>query len=308
MSLLGSRDFPLLSGLPVDRRLYTGVRTGSLVQTFGMADEEMALRNSRIIETLYKRILCILVEIDHHVPAEDQVELAFELDLVHQVEGLEDHVLFDRRGHGVPAAACGDEILLFPGGRESGYALVAVGSRDRGVQDFLGDVRGQDPGIPLGGLSPEKLLQIHGDRVGLLAGGAACAPDGQALIPGVLFLQIRQDHIPEILKMGFLTEEVGVVGGQLVQHGGDHLFITAGKDLIHIGGKIPVALGGQRIGKAADDQLLFLAQVDPVIFFDIGIKTVKVLISQWQHCGSPRFHVTVHSRRSTGPQASGPWL
>lgn len=39
--------------------------------------------------------------------------------------------------------------------------------------------------------------------------------------------------------------------------------------------------------KTAYDQLLFLAQVDPVVLFNVPLEALKVLISQCQHQITP---------------------
>ena len=59
--------------------------------------------------------------------------------------------------------------------------------------------------------------------------------------------------------MGFLTQKVRIVCGQLIEHGGDHLFIPACENFIHVFGKTPIAAGCQRIRETADNQLLFFA-------------------------------------------------
>ena len=80
-----------------------------------MAEHEIAPRDGGVIEPAHQSVFGGLVKIDQHIPAEDHVELQPEFDGVHQVEGLEDHVVFDLRSHGVLAGPLdGDEVALAP--------------------------------------------------------------------------------------------------------------------------------------------------------------------------------------------------
>ena len=63
-----------------------------------------------------------------------------------------------------------------------------------------------------------------------------------------------QNRIPQIFKMIFLAQEIGVIGGQLVQHGSDHILIPAGNDIVNILGKAGIAARLERVGETAHNQ------------------------------------------------------
>ena len=88
---------------------------GVLAEILRVADHEIPSGNQGVIEPPHQRVLCGLVEIDHHVPAENHVELQAEPDGVHQIEGLKDDVVpNDGRHHELLAAGHRTEVLLPP--------------------------------------------------------------------------------------------------------------------------------------------------------------------------------------------------
>src|ERR1051325_755024 len=64
------------------------------LQALRMADEEVAARDQAFGETLHQPLLLLLVEIDHHVAAEDGVEVAQPV-VVLQVVVVEGHQPLD---------------------------------------------------------------------------------------------------------------------------------------------------------------------------------------------------------------------
>ena len=57
-----------------------------------MTDVEVASRLNYIIESVYKRIFCRLIEVDHYIAAEDQIERTRFKAVwhgIHQIKGLE---------------------------------------------------------------------------------------------------------------------------------------------------------------------------------------------------------------------------
>ena len=87
--------------------------------------------------------------------------------------------------------------------------------------------------------------------------------------------------------MCFLTQKIGIIRCQFVQHCSDHIRITAREDLIHIGFEILKPLSSQRMRQTAYDQLLLLTQINPIMLLDIYIETLEILISQCQHLNHP---------------------
>ena len=92
----------------------------------------------------------------------------------------------------------------------------------------------------------------------------------------MLLGQHGKDSILEKLKMLLLTEKISIIGGQLVQHGCDHVLIITGDDSIHILGKAAITIGLQRVGEAADDQLFLLAEVDSIMCLNMGRQPFKI--------------------------------
>ena len=79
-----------------------------------VADEQIAPGYRSVVKTANQSVLGRLVEVDHHISAEDQVELPAERDGVHQVKGPEDHIVPHGGGNGVAAVLVGGKILLLP--------------------------------------------------------------------------------------------------------------------------------------------------------------------------------------------------
>ena len=160
----------------LERRGRDGGKGRILAEVLRVADHKVAAGRQGVVEAPHQCVLGGLVEIDHHVPAEDYIEFQAELNGVHQIEGLENHIVPDNGGHHVLLPAGHRlEVLLFPRRRDGVRQLVdpPLG----GGQGLLGDVRGQDAGVPLVRLTAQEFLDIDGDVVGLLAAGAARAPD-----------------------------------------------------------------------------------------------------------------------------------
>ena len=145
-------------------------------------------------------------------------------------------------------------------------------------QHVLGDIRGQDTGVPILGLGAEKLLDIDGDIVRLLSAGAAGAPNGQYLVALVPADQVGQDGLLEELEVVGFPHEERVVGGQLVQHQLHILGVPVLEQLIHEGAEIRIAAGLHGGGQAAGDQLLLLGQVDPIVALNELIKPLEIFI------------------------------
>ena len=164
-----------------------------------MTDQQVAAGDRGFMEAVDQRVLGGLVEVDHYVPAEDHVEFPPEADGVHQVEGLENDIVPQDGGDGVTIPRIVGKILPLPF-RGDGIRQLIGPALGLG-QHVLGDIRGQDTGVPILGLGAEKLLDIDGDIVRLLSAGAAGAPNGQYLVALVPADQVGQDGLLEELEV-----------------------------------------------------------------------------------------------------------
>lgn len=57
-----------------------------------MADEQISPRDGGVIKPFYESLLGWLVEIDHYIPAEDNIELQFKPYRFHEIKPPEDHI------------------------------------------------------------------------------------------------------------------------------------------------------------------------------------------------------------------------
>ena len=83
--------------------------------------------------------------------------------------------------------------------------------------------------------------------------------------------------------MFLFSEKIGVVGSELVQHSCNHSWVSAGENIVYIGGEILKALGSQGVGKTADNQLLFFAQVNSIMLLNITVQPLKIAVCKVQH-------------------------
>src|SRR5262245_53936795 len=61
------------------------------VDRLGMSDAQVSARREQAREALYEALARALIEIDHHVAAEDDVERAAHRPVVHEIQGSERH-------------------------------------------------------------------------------------------------------------------------------------------------------------------------------------------------------------------------
>src|SRR5262249_43392990 len=73
----------------VDSLADEGVRVGDFEHAFGMPDEQDVLRPLQAREPLEQAALRFLVEVNHNIAAEDDIQRAAHGQLMHQVELLE---------------------------------------------------------------------------------------------------------------------------------------------------------------------------------------------------------------------------
>ena len=73
----------------------------------------------------------------------------------------------------------------------------------------------------------------------------------------MLFSQVREYGLIQIIKMLFFAHKVCIVSGQLIKHIRNHFRSAGGYQIIHVPGKIRVPHLCKGIGKPAHNQLLF---------------------------------------------------
>ncbi|MEZ5723086.1 MAG: hypothetical protein R3D59_17025 [Paracoccaceae bacterium] len=143
-----------------------------------MADEKPAAGGELIGEPAPETVLGFRVEIDHHVAAEDDVELAMHRPGVQEVQDPEPHAFPERVPH-APACVAGAWIFLEKPGplclREPGQHRPRI-LPGAGVVDHVGvDVAAQHADVAAKRHS--RLDHRHDDRVGFLSVGATRRPD-----------------------------------------------------------------------------------------------------------------------------------
>lgn len=157
-----------------------------------MARKEKAAVIEDVVESPDEFFLSGLVEINHHISAEDKIEWASEGPRVHEVEVFESKDASKSRAdlveEGSGSVFFGFEISALEFGGEVGDPLGLIQSFLCDSEDACGDIGGEDSDIP--GLSNgDGLEEGDGDGVGFFAGGAAGTPGTYAKLSGfVLFL------------------------------------------------------------------------------------------------------------------------
>ena len=131
-----------------------------------------------------------------------------EADRFHQIEGPEDHVVLEDLGDRVGAVGgVGGKVAPQPRVRNVGGLFVDAGP---GLgQGLHGDVGGQEPGVPRRGVGAEELLEVDREGIGLLAAGAAGAPDCQGLVLLMPLGQFRQNAALQEGEMLFFPHKIG---------------------------------------------------------------------------------------------------
>src|SRR6266850_1950331 len=179
-------------------------------EAFRMAGEQQAVRRENPRDPLQHLILGRLVEIDHHIAAEDGVEGTFEIPArVAQVELAELHQLGELRAHprlaGVRAGAAQEKALE----ALRAHLLYLLERVDTLLRPF------QHGGIDVGGENARRRLQAavrlaqrDGDRIRLLPRRCGSAPHAHWRAAESL------DMLDQDRKVIFLAEEMTQVGGQ----------------------------------------------------------------------------------------------
>ena len=241
---------------------------------FGSAQRQHAIGLQHPGEPLEDVDLGILIEIDQHVAAEDDVEHAEMGEVLQQIELTVLHHAADF-GTDLPELAVLGEIFHQQPDRQSALHLELA--EDAGLRFFqhrLRQVGGDDLGAPARQQGP-GFLQAHRDRVRLLPGGGRRAPDAQGAAGGARLRQRRKHRLAQMVEWNLVAEEERLVGG----HRLDHLRRQRLGVALHLGDEFgnsrQAGLARERQQPAFDQILLVGGQIEPGALFQ---KLTQILI------------------------------
>ena len=245
------------AALLVDRREQPAV----LADVLRGPEEQVAIRQERVVEDRDQLLLQRRVHVDQEVAAGDQVE-ARERRVPDDVV-MSEHAALAQRAADPIGAILPDEELLQALGRDvvldrQGIAPVAR-QLQRGNVDVAGEDLefGHDPG------SRHPFAQRDGDRVGLFPGGATGDPNPHAVRGAAPFLeQLWQDALGKGPERVGVAEELGDPDQQIPEQALGLLF--AAGQLLEV---VPDVVGLQHLHAPLDaphqGPLLVLAEVVP---------------------------------------------
>lgn len=224
-----------------------------------MPGEEQALRPQQGHHAFQQAGLGRLVEVDHHVAAEDRVEFPGDRPVcLQQVDLAELHQLPQFLHHprlaGVGPGAAEEEAFL-QRRRHLLQALQRIDALAGAVEHPGIDVRGDDLHRRIE--AAQRLHQGDGDRIGFLAGTRRRRPDAQRAMP----LQLAAGEVGEQGEVVAFAKECGEVGGQRVDE--QLLLARLAVEVGEIFGEAAEPQQAQAPREAAIDQLrLALGQAD----------------------------------------------
>src|SRR6266540_1961205 len=163
-------------------------------QRFRAAQKEAAADSQELDEPGDAPLLEVAVEVDEHVPAKDGVQRRPDGTALRQVDAPEGDQLSDLRAHL-------DHLVRAPGAAD----------------EVLRAQRGRDPPHPCAGRA-ERVQDRERDAVGLLAAGAAGAPDPEPPRRAGPRGRRRQDRGAQDAELALVPEELGLVGRDGVDH------------------------------------------------------------------------------------------
>jgi hypothetical protein len=188
-----------------------------------VAQEQVAALAQGPVHATHESAGRLAAEVDGDVAAQHQVDALADAErrrLGDEVVVAELHQLADLRAHAHPTGVRGVD------GREEPRGVLgcrrvqrarAVAGLTRGGQGPVRDVGAEHGDVPAGGRG-EQLAQDHRDRVGLLAGRAARAPDAQPLVAGGGAAdQLGQQVAAQRAHLRRVAEEVRLLDGHLVE-------------------------------------------------------------------------------------------
>lgn len=155
-----------------------------------MARKEKAAVIEDVVEALDEFFLSGLVEINHHISAEDKIEWASEGPRVHEIEVFESKDAAKGRADLVEERSgfvlFGFEIAALKFGGEVIDPLGLIKSFLSCVKGACRNIGGQDADVP-GLRKGDGLEECDGDGVGLFTGRTAGTPGADAELAGFLF-------------------------------------------------------------------------------------------------------------------------
>ena len=230
-----------------------------------MADKKVTAAFQRIMKFVNQFILRFLIEIDHDVPAEDDVEPEIRRWRLHEIETAEIYKLPYFRldpeeaggGPGAVLKIATEDIF-----RQLFDLFFGVDTVHGGLQDPGGNIRGRY--FNVSDVVSQGFFDEDRQGIRFFPGGTAGAPDlqpGSRTVPVPLDLEKNRFHP---LKVLFLPKKIGQVRGQGIDHR-DQL-VTALR-----GGDVPVIIGEgleisfpEALSQSGLDQLFFsVVEIDP---------------------------------------------
>ncbi|MNO98360.1 hypothetical protein D3C76_901050 [compost metagenome] len=255
------------------------------VQRFGSTEEQVTTRLQRAVDAQQDVLLHLGGEVDQHVAAEHDVELAEARVAVQQVEGTEFHPALDRRLDRPAPRPFRVEITLQALRRQAaadGQAVVLAGLAV--VQHGTGQVGGNNlyAHPQLAHVDPLELVDGHRQRIRFLARRACCRPDAQALT-GTGLDRFGQYLVLQDFKRVGVTKPQGFVGG----HGIHHLLAqTAARLGLHALNQFPQRLDAllfhQFVETAGDQVLLVFTEQNATGFFQEHPELFEIQITRRQ--------------------------
>ncbi|MNZ55653.1 hypothetical protein D3C78_735850 [compost metagenome] len=255
------------------------------IERFGRPEEQITTRLERTVNTQQDVFLDLGREVDQHVAAEHDVELAQACVTVEQVERAKFHTTANRRLDRPAPGRLDIEVALQTllgqaTGNRQAVVLTALAVIEHGAgQVGSNNLRAH---LQLADVAALELIDRHRDRVRLLPRGTGGRPDTQAL-PGIGLDLLRQYLVLQHFEGIGVTKPQGFVGG----HGIHHLLAqTAARlalnTLHQFSQGLDALLLHQLVETAGDQVLLIFAQQDATGFFQEDPELFEIQITRRQ--------------------------
>src|SRR5579884_645423 len=148
------------------------------------------------------------------------------------------------------------------------------------MEDTLADVARIDLDAPI--MKQRALQNKHRERIRLLAGGTACAPDSQALCTCLHPGQVRKNFLAKCLKLLTFAKKIGLVNGNDVDQRGELLlsFLIVLQVIIIIPKTIELLSPHALLQAALHDELRIVGEINSRDVVNHVSKKPKYLIVQ----------------------------
>ena len=196
-------------------RVHGREQTRARQQRFRAAEEEDAVLTGRIVKPGEDALLQLAREIDEDVPADEQVDVRQRRRL-REIVAAEDAPAAEVAPEPMELAVAGEVAIHEPVGHIP-QLFRPVRGVARGGEGLLVDVGAIDLDRVGVGRLAEVLGQEHGDRIRLLAGGAARAPDAQTATLRRVVDEPRNDVVGERFPRVRVPKERGDVDEDRVE-------------------------------------------------------------------------------------------